>query len=281
MDELSDDRMKIDGADARYLMGDAGPATSSVLTSNSRYLNNPRVRDVYAQMGLKRDGFDLPPAYLIPEINRALAEETDFAEVEQQLAAERSRLPEFASWLDERFVSEWTLEKVQHCQVGTVGALVREFLSESGFDIDFMFRGAPRNDFEYLNKRRVQNHDIEHLVTGLDPSPVGEIALIVANSVAIYNYFSADFAQSLSIQPMFLTSTSLMRAACHYPQLVPAMLEGVAIGHAVGRCQSKPLFMIKWEDWIDRSVADARKEFGFQDGPASGYWNWTYEASRG
>lgn len=273
--------MKIDGADARYLMGDVAPVTSSVLTSNSRYLNNPRVRDVYAQMGLKRDALDLPPAFLVPEINRALAEETDFAEIERQLSAERTRLPEFARWLDERFVSNWTLDVVQHCSTGTVGGLIRDFISASGFEIDFMFRGEPRNDFEYLNKRRVQNHDIEHLVTGLDPSPVGEIALIVANAVAIYDYFSPDFAQSLSIQPMFLTSTSLMRAACHYPQIVPAMLEGIAIGHAVGKCQSKPLFMIKWEDWIDTSVEEVREELGFRDGPAKGHWDWTYGAARG
>lgn len=73
--------MEIKGAEAAYLMGTAAPAAGSVLTSTSRYLNNPRFRDVYAQMGLKRDGHDLPPAYLIPEVNRAVAEETDLAEL--------------------------------------------------------------------------------------------------------------------------------------------------------------------------------------------------------
>ncbi len=69
-------------------------------------LNNPRVRDVYAQMGLKRNGTDLPDAYLVPEVNRALAEEMDMARLYTLLAEERAKKPEFAEWLDARFVAE-------------------------------------------------------------------------------------------------------------------------------------------------------------------------------
>ena len=65
---------RISEAEADYLRGGNEPLRSSILTSNSDYLNNPRFRDVYAQMGLKKDGHDLPGAYLIPDINRAFAE---------------------------------------------------------------------------------------------------------------------------------------------------------------------------------------------------------------
>lgn len=273
--------MEIRGEEAAYLMGSEKPAAGSVLTSTSRYLNNPRFRDVYAQMGLKRDGHDLPSAYLIPEVNRAMAEEMDGERLHALLAAERDRLPEFAQWLDARFTSNWTKDSVAHCAPGTVGALICDFLGTSGMEIDFMFRGEPADDFGYLIKRRVQNHDIEHMVTGLDPSPVGEIALIVANTVALFHYFTPEFANMLSFQPMFLASTSLMRAACHYPSVTPAMLEGFALGHALGRRQQRPLFMIRWEDWIDTPVAEARAALGFEDGPSPGHWAWTQEASRG
>lgn len=273
--------MEIKGEEAAYLKGASQPAAGSVLTSTSRYLNNPRFRDIYAQMGLKRDGHDLPPAWLIPEVNRAMAEEMDYDHLLSLLAAEKARLPEFAAWLDERYVSEWTVESVAHCADGTVGALIRDFLQSSGMDIDFMFRGEPADDFAFINKRRVQNHDIEHMVTGLDPSPVGEIALIVANTVALFEYFTPEFANALTFQPMFLASTSLMRAACHYPSVTPAMLEGFALGHAVGKKHARPLFMIRWEDWLDVPVAEARKKLGFEDGPAPGHWEWTHAASRG
>ena len=72
-----------------------------------------------------------------------------------------------------------------------------------------------------------------------------------------------------------------MRVACHYPAVVPAMLEGFARGHALGGKQQKPLFLIRWEDWIDRQVTEIREEFSFMDGCADGYWNWTHEAARG
>src|SRR5438445_417080 len=93
--------------EASYLTGGREPAVSSVLVSSSKYLNNPLFRDLYAQMGLKRNGRDLPDAYLVPELNRAFAEVTDADAVAQLLAAERRRRPEFAAWLDERFVSQF------------------------------------------------------------------------------------------------------------------------------------------------------------------------------
>lgn len=273
--------MEITGADADYLKGAREPVAGSVLLSTSRFLNNPRFRDVYAQMGLKRDGHDLPPAFLIPEVNRAVAEETDMARLLELLAEERALLPEFAAWLDERFVSDWSATDLSGCRDGTVGARIRRFIAESGFEIDFMFRGPPQSDFEFLLKRRVQNHDIEHMITGLDTSQVGEIALIVANAVSTFNYFQPEFANLLSFQPMFLASTSLMRMACHYPAAVPAMLEGFAIGRAVGARQTRPLFMIRWEDWIDTPCEEAREALGFGDSPGEGHWSWVDEVARG
>lgn len=273
--------MEIVGEDAAYLKGKREPVAGSILTSTSRFLNNPRFRDVYAQMGLKRDGHDLPGAYLIPEVNRAVAEETDFAALMALLAAEKARLPEFAAWLDARFVSDWNARDLSGCSDGTLGAAIHRFISDSGMEIDFMFRGEPANDFEYLIKRRVQNHDIEHMVTGLDTSPVGEIALIVANAVACFNYFATEFAGQLSFQPLFLASTSLMRFNCHYPAVVPAMLEGFALGQQLGAKQRQPLFMIRWEDWIDEPIDTIRQHFGFEDGPATGHWQWVHGAAKG
>ena len=270
-----------DKADADYLKGDKQPVSGSLLISNSRYLNNPLFRDLYAQMGLKRDGWDLPAAYLVPEINAAIMQEIDYGDLLSLIAAEREKNAEFDAWLSEGFLSDWKAEDVADCKPGTLGAAIHSFLADSGMEIDFMFRGAPADDYTYINKRRVQNHDIEHMVTGLDPSPVGETALIVANTVAVHNYFSEELAHPMSLNGMFLTSTSIMRAACHYPAVVPAMLEGIARGQAMGEKQEKPLFMIRWEDHVDRPIAELREEFGFTDGPADGHWEWTHDASRG
>ncbi|MCW6530084.1 Coq4 family protein [Sphingomonas sp. MMSM20] len=267
--------------EAAYLMGAAEPATSSVLISNSKYLNSPLFRDVYAQMGLKRDGHDLPDAYLIPTLSRAMGEVVDPARTAALLAAERERLPEFAAWLDERFTSNFTAEQVAHCAPGTLGARIHAFIADSGYEIDFLYKGEPRDDYEFLVKRRAQNHDIEHMVTGLCPSQVGEIALIAANTMANANYFSTEFAHELNLYGVVLMSTSLSRSGLHYPRTLPALLEGLSRGYALGAKQKKPLFMIRWEHHLDRQLSDIRAEFGFEDGPAPGYWDWVFQEFKG
>ena len=272
---------RISEAEADYLRGGNEPLRSSILTSNSDYLTNPRFRDVYAQMGLKKDGEDLPGAYLIPDVNRAFAEVIDGPRLFALLQEDKARIPEFAEWLDARYTSSFTAESLQGYAPGTLGARMYDFVASSGMSIDFMFLGEAENDYDYLNKRRIQNHDIEHMVTGLDPSPVGEVALIVAHTVMAANYFSEPFASELNRFGMFLTSTGLMRMACHYGSVVPAYLEGIARWRALGEKQKRPLFMVKWEDYLDWTLADIRKEFQFEDGPEDGYWTWTFEASKG
>lgn len=267
--------------EASYLMGTAEPATSSVLISNSKYLNSPLFRDVYAQMGLKRDGHDLPDAYLIPTLSKAMGELVDYARVEALLQAERERLPEFAAWLDERYISNISPGQVSQCEEGTLGARVHAFITESGFEIDFLYKSEPKSDFEFLTKRRAQNHDIEHMVTGFCPSQVGEIALIAANTVAVSNYFSTDFAQQLNLFNTVLMATSVSRSGLHYPETLPALLEGLSRGYQLGAKQKKPLFMIRWEDYFNNKIEDIRAEFGFEDGPRDGYWDWVSQAFKG
>jgi len=271
----------MDAAEARYLKGDREPATSSVLISSSKYLNNPLFRDVYAQMGLKRDGHDLPAAYLIPELNDAFNELTDFSRVFELLAEEKARLPEFAAFIEAGFISTLTAESLAHHAPGTLGAQVREFIVRTGFDVDFMFKGQPANDFIYLNKREVQGHDIAHMVTGLDPSPVGEIALAACNMVSNSAYFAPEFSIERNKHAAFITSTSLMRAALHYPRTLPAFLEGIAIGQRMGAKLKRPLVMVKWEDYFDLPIHEVRETLGITDAPPDGHWEWTYEATTG
>ncbi|WP_157217384.1 Coq4 family protein [Flavisphingomonas formosensis] len=272
---------KLAESEAIYMKGGKEPVTSSVLISNSKYLNNPLFRDLYAQMGLKRDGHDLPAAFLIPEINRAFGEVIDVPRLMEMLESEKKRIPEFGDWIDSRFVSDLSIETVKGYAAGTLGRRIHDFIEETGYQLDFMFTGEPRNDYEYMNKRRVQVHDIEHMVTGLDPSPVGEMGLVTAHMIANMNYFELEFAAEISRHGMFLCSTSMMRAACHYPVILPAYFESLAMGRALGAKQKKPIFMIRWEDYYDWQIADIREEFSFQDGPPDGHWQWTFDASTG
>jgi len=74
-------RRTLDAAEARYMQGTGAPATSSVLISNSKYLNSPNYRDTFAQSALRRHGHDLPQTYMIPPMIAAAAAEATLGEI--------------------------------------------------------------------------------------------------------------------------------------------------------------------------------------------------------
>jgi hypothetical protein len=94
-------RMGLTAKEQAYLQGTM-PVTSSVLISNSTYLNNPYYRGAYATQALRRHGPDLPPTYMVPLMVRALEETTDYRRMAQLIVEEKKRRPEFGAWLDER-----------------------------------------------------------------------------------------------------------------------------------------------------------------------------------
>lgn len=268
----------MDKSEVEYLKGGMQPLAteSSVLVSSSKYLNSAAMRNLVAQEMLRKYGTDLTPAYFIPEMNAAFAEVTDYAYIASLVAAERERLPEFASWLDRRFISDFSVERVADFRTGTLGEQVNAFVN-SGFDIDFMFKGQPADDYQYWLKRFIQSHDIQHMVTGFDVTPIGEYALIQLNNTNYYDYFSPELASELTRQTTLQVTCGWMRANLHYPCTVPLLLDALALGREMGRGLSKPLFYVKWEDYWDNSIAEIREDLNIQGAPAAGAWAWAYE----
>ena len=271
----------MDQSESDYLKGGKKALTtdSSVLVSSSKYLNNWRMRDVVAHEMLRKYGKDVPPAFLIPEAMQAFTEVTDFAEVFGLFAAEKAKNPEFAAWLDARYISNVQAEDVAHCAPGTLGKEVHDFITKSGLTLDFQFRFEPTNDLEYFHKRFSQSHDIQHMVTGMGVDPVGEFALIMVNTQIYYDYFSNALAGELTKFSTFLVASGLMRANLHYPQTMPAMMEAMTIGIEMGKRVKKPLFYVKWEDYWDWKIEDIREELGIHGAPEPGRWDWILELS--
>ncbi len=270
-------------ADVAYLQGGRKPLTtaSSILISSSKYLNSGRMREVYAALGLQRTGHDLPEAYLVPEFSAALNELTDWPQLFRLIEHERRAKPEFAAWLDARFVSDMKPAGVAHCAPGTLGAHVYEFMTGSGFTLDFAFREAPGNDYEYFIKRRVQSHDIEHMVTGFESTPLGEYGLMIFTAVSNAIYFSEALAHEINRHGMLLFATGLSRAALHYPRVATEMLLMLDRATVMGKRVNQPLFYVKWEDHFDRTMEQIRDDLGIVDALPRGAWDWSNEAFRG
>lgn len=265
----------------RYMQGDAQPVTSSVLISNSKYLNSPLYRDGWAQSSLRRIGHDLSRTYHVPLMSKAIADVVDYPAVSQLLQAEKEKNPEFAAWLDERRLTSYNPAELQDYAAGTLGAAIHDFLNQPGFDMEFTFKEVkPSNDLEYLTKRYGNNHDIEHLVTGFGPNPAGEEALALCSVMVVSRFFTPELAQFITQYQVFVSACGYKRNALHYPAVMPTFLEAMELGIAAGRTMRKPLFMVQWEDYLDWQLEDIAADLGFTRGPGEA-WDWTTEGATG
>jgi len=263
-----------------------GPARSldqfgSVLMTNSRFLNSARMRDVYAQEGLRKDGRDVPATYMVHQAAMAIGELTDNDEIERLIAVERTKKPEFAAWLDKRSLSDFTLDDLKDFVPDTLGGIVYNYLYTNGFDLNHSKRGlVPTTDYTFLAKQKVVSHDIEHIVSGLGPNLIGEHALIACNLKCNYDYFSPELACELTRMSGFLMSTGAMKINLHSPHLMSEFLKAVSVGVKMADGMSRPLLINDWRAYLDWTIADIREELNILDAPPPGTWEWTNEASR-
>jgi len=270
----------LDADESRYMQGSAEPATSSVLISNSKYLNSPFYRDAFSQFALRRHGHDLPNTYVIPMMIKALDEVADYPTFARLIAEERTKKPEFADWLDARVMPDFRPDTLRRYPDGTLGALIRAFVETSGYDIEFMKPRPVQSDIDYIVRRRSPLHDIEHMITGFGPNSAGEQALAICNTVSIGRYFTPELAQMLSHTTLFVSAAGYMRTALHYPALLPTYTDAMRLGIAMGQTLSRPLFMEPWEAYLDWTVEEVVTNLGINAGPGDD-WAWTTEAGSG
>jgi ubiquinone biosynthesis protein COQ4 len=249
---------------------------SSVLISSSKHLNNGSLRALIAQEMLRRNGADMPNTAYIPEVAQILHDLEDMPTVMRLFEEEKARLPDFKRWLDRRMLSDFNAEDVKHCKPGTLGFIIHDFLTGSGYQIDYFFQGMKvDSDYTYYLKERTFTHDIEHMVTGFETNYAGEIALLNANMYAFYNYFRPELAAYFNRVSAYLKSKSIMKAGLHYPDGFKMTLEAEFVGAKQGRQWKRPLMMMPWRDWIDWSIEQVRAECGITEVLPPGCWSWT------
>jgi ubiquinone biosynthesis protein Coq4 len=269
--------------DREYMEGKARPLSEygSVLMTNSKFLNSARMRDVYAQEGLRRDGHDVPPTYMVHQAAMAFAELTDDEEVEALVAREKAKNPEFAAWLDARSLCDFDLADLEGYKPDTLGGILHHYLFSNGFNLNHSKRGLqPTSDYKYLQKQKVVSHDIEHIVSGLGPNLIGEHALIACNLKCNYDYFSPELASELTRMSGFLASTGIMKINLHTPHLMGEYLTAVATGVEMANGMTRPLLINDWRAYLDWTIADIRKDLNILNSPPPGTWEWTNDASR-
>jgi ubiquinone biosynthesis protein Coq4 len=258
--------------ETQYMKGPIEPVTSSVLISNSKYLNSPLYREAWTQMSLRRFGPDLPPTYDVPAMSRGLKDVTDFTEFYRLIEIEKLKNPGFAAWLAaRRYTSYGSIDLSGHAE-GTLGAAIRAFLAKPGFEMEFMNKDVePTNDIEYLLKRIGSTHDIDHMVSGFGPNLAGEQALSIMNSVCTFRFLSPELARLVAHANCFVTAASLQRASLHYPAGMELLYEATRRGIAAGQSIRTALFMVTWEDYLDWQLDDIAADLRFERGPGDAW----------
>ncbi len=102
----------------------------------------------------------------------------------------------------------------------------------------------------YLAERGFQLHDLFHVLTGYDTSPLGEVGVV-----------SFTAAQTLSPYPTFIMTTRPLQMALYEPELLPFVMDTVVEGWTRGRKADK-LVGIRWEDHWAESLHELRQRHG-------------------
>ena len=254
---------------------------SSVLVSSSPYLNNARLRELIAQEMLRRNGADVPNTAFIPEVAQILHQLEDHATLFRLIEEEKQRLPEFKAWLDRRQLADFKVDEVKDCAPGTLGAVIYDFLANSGYQNDFFFQGMKiETDFDFYLKERTLTHDIEHMITGFETDHAGEIALLAANTRAYYQYFRPELAAFFNRVGTYLRAKTMMKSGLFYPEAFKIELDAEDLGAQQGRNWKMPLMMLPYRDLVNTQVSEIRETYGITPTVPSGTWKWTTAVSQ-
>ncbi|MFK4793653.1 Coq4 family protein [Sphingobium sp. ZW T5_29] len=254
---------KIGDADRAYFNGGIKTVTtdSSVLVSSSRYLNHGPLRALIAQEMLRRNGPDMPNTAYIPEVAAILHELEDMPRIIELFEMEKARLPQFARWLADRHLADFTIAELADCKAGTLGAAIRDFMVNSGYQLDLFFQEVQVvNDFTFYLRQTALTHDIEHMVTGFGPNHGGEVALLTANMHAKARYFHPELSAFFSRIATYLKAKTIMKDGLHYPEAMVLNLEAEYRGAEQGRNWKYPLMLVDWRAYVDWQISDIRKE---------------------
>ncbi|TXS95863.1 hypothetical protein FV139_08375 [Parahaliea maris] len=268
--------------DAYYKEGKvAVTGASSLLSSGSKWLNSPLLRDLVAQDFLRRNGEDVGVLQLVPEVMNEFHRLLDTREVEGIMGEERACNGDFSAWLERNEQTLLDLEAAVEYPEGTLGAVVYAFYRETGFEQVPAFRDLkPSSDFELYNRQRTLVHDVEHLVTGFGTDPAGELGMMYLYMQLNARYFSPELAGLLNFVHAYLSSSWMMRTSLYYPAVTTAFMESIASGLEMAQAIKRPLPLADWSCYFAWPLEDVRAALNIT--PVDGArWAWTENAWRG
>ena len=140
---------------------------------------------------------------------------------------------------------------------GSLGKEFERYLTENQLDTNLLRESAfiaahyeRGQEVGYLAERGFQLHDLFHVLTGFDTTPLGEVRVV-----------SFTVAQTPAPYPAMIIASRPLQMVLYKPELLPALMDAITEGWALGR-RAKPLMGVHWEESWERPLADLRQEYG-------------------
>ena len=262
-DDVTFDMNKYVGAKRRDVQTE-----SSILVSSSKYLNNAMIRGSLPNFLLRKNSPELrTEADHTLGVLEGFSAVRDYQRIEELLTAERKKNPQLDAWLEESHLSTWTNDDFAKYPSGTIGGIINRQIKEFGFDISLgrtKDSRKPETQFEYMQVRGGQIHDIEHIMFGCSFDSIGELTPYFVRLSNYQKHFSPELAQAMNDYFIFGALRIFIRSGLHYPETFAAALECTELGIRIG--QASDLYCTaKYEDLLGMTPVDARRVLGIRE----------------
>ncbi|ACK72215.1 conserved hypothetical protein [Gloeothece citriformis PCC 7424] len=184
--------------------------------------------------------------------------------------------PSSAQLIEERYIgAAYDLEAMGKMPKNSLGWTYSKIMTALGYDPQFYpQRTEFESDADYIGFRVDKTHDIHHILTGFSLDNLGELG-VISVTVAQTRYPTFLLIDLLSLLLTFFTSDTLVSDVETDADLTKTLgykFDLISQGINIGR-NAKPLFPIKWEEGLERSLEDWRSELNIKP-VLEGPWSW-------
>jgi len=148
------------------------------------------------------------------------------------------------------------VEALRNLPEGTLGRTFAHYLDDNELDANLLRESAfiPAHrargeDVGHLAERGFQLHDLFHVLTGYDTTPLGEVRVV-----------SFTVAQTPAPYPAMIIASRPLQMVLYQPELLPPVMDAITEGWALGR-RAKCLLGVQWEDHWGDSLLELRQKF--------------------
>lgn len=220
-------------------------AMAQMLPNSNSLLSDPKFVQAFLSVAAVPNDPQLSWYFQLEEAMRHL-EDIQIGEYVEQLQL----VPEMADMISQRyFGSQYKLEDLkENCAPGSLGYAYYHHMTENGIPAyDYSNYESP-DDISYVKLRKMQTHDIWHVVAGYNVDLLGELGL-----QGFYH------GQGPSVYQTLLMLALLLHYATIQTKELSLALDVVFEGWERGR-KARTLWAVRWEEIWNRPLTELQTE---------------------